>query len=539
MLITTRHLSLLARRSPLSRYSNRSLWSALITMCAVVFVLAGCGSSGGSANSGTTASKGGNIVVGLASDPKTLDPLTSTSLYNSDVMANTYDTLLQYDTQNNIQPSLALSYTYTSPTMLSLQLRTDVKFQDGTPFNADAVIFNINRFLNDKGGPRYTDVEAIDSVQKVSDSQVQIKLKKPFAPLLNVLTGPVGMMLSPTAVKSLGAQLGNAPKNAGSGPFVFSEWIKGDHLLLKANPNYWQKDKNGNRLPYLQSITYHPISNYSVMYDNLETNQIQVATNIDPNVVSQAKANPDLTYRQEAGPGTNNIEINVSAAPFNNVHVRRAIAWGVNRAEILHNVYKDVGVVATGPLSPVSWAYDKNLSGFTYDVNKAKAELAQSGLSKVSFTLLITGDNPTIGQEAQFIQSELQPTGITINIKQETFTTLITDYQTGNYQALLVGWTGSIDPDGVMYALFTSKGSLNYTKYANSQVDNLLEQGRTTVNQAQRTPYYQQAQALIVQDVTCVFIFHPAVYQATTSKVKNYPLLASDVINLTSVYLSS
>jgi peptide/nickel transport system substrate-binding protein len=537
MLTTTRHLFLYAKHSPRSRYSFRALCSAFITVCAVAFVLASCG-SGGSASTSTTASKGGNIVVGMLSDPKTLDPLTSTSLYDADVMANMYDTLLKYDPHNTIQPSLASSYTYTSPTTLRLQLRTDVKFQDGTPFNADAVIFNLSRFLNDKGSPRYTDVEEIDSLQKVSASQVQIKLKEPFAPLLNVLTGNVGMMLSPTAVKSLGAKLGNAPKDAGSGPFVFSEWVKGDHLLLKANPNYWQKDNNGNRLPYLQSVLFRPIANDNVMYDNLETGQIQVASTIAPNDIVQMKANPDLTYRQVAGPGTNNIELNVSATPLNNAHVRRAIAWGVNRAEILHDVYKDAGVVATGPLSPISWAYDKNLNSFTYDVSKARAELAQSGLSKVSITLLITGGDPTIAQEAQFIQSELLPAGITINIKQETFT-LITDYQTGNYQALLVGWTGTLDPDGVMYDLFTSNGSLNYTKYANPQVDKLLKAGRMTINQAQRISYYQKAQALIVQDVTCVFIFHPAVYLATTSKVQHYSLLASDIINLTSVYLSS
>jgi peptide/nickel transport system substrate-binding protein len=309
--------------------------------------------------------------------------------------------------------------------------------------------------------------------------------------------------------------------------------------LLKANPNYWEKDKEGNRLPYLQSILYHAITNSSVMYSNLETNQIQVASTVAYNDVAQMKANPDLTYRQIAGPGTTDIEINVSAVPLNNVHLRRAIAWGVNRAEILHDVYKDVGVVATGPLSPAAWAYDKNFNGFTYDVNKAKAELAQSGLSRVSFNLLITSSDPNIALEAQFIQSELQPAGITVNIKQETFTTLVTDYQTGNYQALLIGWTGSLDPDGVMYGLFTSKGGINYTKYANPQVDTLLESGRTTINRAQRIPYYQKAQALIVQDATCIFILHLAVYQATTSKVKNYSLLPSDVTDFTSVYLSS
>ncbi len=521
--------------------SRRKVWAPFIAIfLACIFILAACGgqTAPGSGSQTTGPKRGGTIVEGLAAEPASMDPLTSASLYDADVMANMYDTLLMYDTNSKIQPDLATSYTFASPTVLNLTLRNDVKFQDGTPFNADAVVFNISRFLNDPASPRYSDVLPIASVEKTGDFQVQIKLKQPYAPMLNVLTGAVGTMLSPAVVKSLGKGLINAPVKAGSGPFIFVEWIKGDHLLLKANPNYWKKDAQGNRLPYLDAIRFRTITNSQVMYNNLETNQIQVATSIDPNDVALAKSNPSLIYRQITSPGFASIQLNVSKPPLDNVHVRRAIAYAIDRQQILDHVLQGVGFVAKGPLSPASWAYDKNFKGITYDVNQAKAELAQSGVSNVSFPLLISSGNPTLLQEAQFIQSQLQAVGINISLKQETFATLVTDFQTFNYQSLLVGWTGSVDPDGTMYAMFYSKGGFNYTKYANAQLDSLLNSGRTTLDQAQRIPFYQQAQQIIVQDASRIFLTHGAVAQTTTSTVKNYPLYPSGVVYLASVYLS-
>jgi peptide/nickel transport system substrate-binding protein len=504
-----------------------------------MLLLSACGSGSSSNTTSTTPKKGGDITVGLFADPITLDPLTSTSLYASDVMTNLYDSLFRYNTQTVLEPDLATSYKFITSTELQLILRTDVKFQDGTPFNAQAVVFNIERFLNDPASPRYTNVTDISAVKATSDSQVVINLKKPFGAILDVLAGPVGTILSPTAIKKLGSQLGNDPVGAGSGPFVFSKWIKSNYLKITANPNYWQKDAQGNKLPYLQSVTFKPITDGTVMYNNLQTNQIQIATSVNPNLVTQMKSNPALTYNQVIGPGFGTIQFNTAAAPLNNVHVRRAVAWGINRQEILQNVNKGVGMVANGPISPASWAFSKTYSSYSYNVNTAKSELAQAGVSKVSFNLIISSGSPTILQEAQFIQAELQPVGITVNIKQETFDALIADYDALHYQALLVGWTGDPDPDGTMYAMFTSTGSLNYNKYSDPQVDTLLNEGRTTLDQAQRAQYYQQAEALIVQDVPAVFVTWSAVQQLTTSKVKNYPLLTSGVTRLTSVYLSS
>ncbi|MBO0782848.1 MAG: ABC transporter substrate-binding protein, partial [Ktedonobacteraceae bacterium] len=509
------------RFSQHARRTGRAGALALLFLLGVL-VLSACASSGPSTPSSTTPKKGGTLNVGLIAEPTTLEPLKSVTLYDTDIMANIYDTLFKYDSQLKIQPYLVSSYTYTTPTQLDMTLRTDVKFQDGTPFNADAVVFNINRYLNDKTSPRFTDVVSIDKVVKVSDDKVQIKLKQPFAPLLNVLTGSVGMMLSPTAVQKLGSKLGNTPTQVGSGPYTFVEWIKGDHLLLKANPNYWQKDKSGIQLPYLQTIRYRTITNANVMYNNLETNQIQLASNIDPNNLDQIKSNPELTYRQIVGPGFQSLQLNESKPPLNNIHVRRAIAWAIDRAQIVHTVLKDVGVVAKGPISPISWAYSKDFTGITFDANKAKDELAQSGVSNPTFTLLATSGNPTTDQEIQLIQAQLKTVGITMNIKQEIFTTVVQDFQTFNYQAVFIGWTGSLDPDGTLYPMFTSKGGFNYTKYSDKQVDTLLDKGRTTIDQAQRVTLYQQAEQMIVEEASRVFINHGAVYQASSSKLKNY-----------------
>ena len=304
-------------------------------------------------------------------------------------------------------------------------LRTGVTFQDGTPFNADAVVFNINRILSAPTSPRYSEIASVKSVVATDSSHVQFNLKRAFSPLLATLTDRAGMMLSPTAVQNLGSNLANAPVKAGSGPFMFSQWVKGDHLTIVKNPHYWMKDAQGKTLPYLQSIRYAPLTNESVRYSNLETGNINVAEDLGPNDVASAKANSNLVYNQAAGLSFFGFMLNTKVAPFTNVHIRRAIEWGVNRQEIVTTALKNIGVVAQTPLSQASWAYSSSIAPYSYNTANAKSELSQGGSSKgISFTLLIASGSPLNTEEAQFIQSELQPVGITVNIKQETFATL-------------------------------------------------------------------------------------------------------------------
>lgn len=523
-----------------SRSSSRHCRHALslpVIFLAFIALLTACGGGSSQPVTSATPKVGGNISVGLASDVVTLNPLKSSALVDRQVMLNLYDTLVKISPQNTVLPNLATSWTYTTPTQLVFTLRTDVKFQDGTPFNAAAVVFNINRILSTPSSPRYSEISSIKTVDAVDSSHVQFTLKKAFSPLLATLTDRSGMMLSPTAVQKLGASLDNGPVNVGSGPFMFGEWIKSDHLTIKRNPNYWLKDEQGAALPYLQSVRYRPITDSNVEYTNLETGSINVADAVDPNDVAAAKTNPNLVYKQAPGLSFFGIMLNVKVAPFNNIHVRRAVEWGVNRTELVHSVFKDIGVVSQSAISPASWAYDKNFAPYTYNVTNAKAELAQAGLSgNVSFSLLIPGGSTITTQEAQFIQSELQPVGITVNIKQETFASQLSDSTTHNFQASLLGWSGRPDPDGNIYSWFHTGGGNNDMQYSNPKVDALLDDARSTSDQTQRITDYQQANQLILQDASYVFIDHGVVIQATTTNIKNFSVPPTGILNFTNVY---
>ena len=525
--------------SNLSRsiHAKKTFASLALISLALATILVACG--GGS--SPTTKSKtGGNISVGLDSDAVTMDPLKSSALVDRQVMLNIYDTLVKINQQNSVVPDLATSWSYTTPTQLVFTLRTGVTFQDGTPFNADAVVFNINRILTTPASPRYSEISSVKSVQAIDATHIQFNLKKAFSPLLAALTDRAGMMLSPTAVQKLGTTLGNAPTNAGSGPFVFSQWVKGDHLTVNRNPHYWLKDAQGNALPYLQSIRYRPITNGSVMFSNLETGTINAADTLDPNDVASVKTNASLTYKQAAGLSFYGMMLNTKATPFQNVHVRRAIEWGINRQEILTNVLKGIGVVAQGPISPSSWAYNSSFAPYSYNVSNAKSELSQGGVSgNLSFTLLVASGSPLIVQEAQFIQSELQPVGVTVNIKQETFGTLLSDTDSHNFQAALLGWSGRPDPDGNMYSWFHTGGGNNSMQYSNPKTDSLLAAARASSDQATRTTDYQQAEQQILQDASYVFINHGVTIQATTSNIQNYTLLPTGIMDFSNVSLGS
>ncbi|MEO6889086.1 MAG: ABC transporter substrate-binding protein [Ktedonobacteraceae bacterium] len=511
-------------------------WITLAGMALVLaLVLAACSGS----TPATSTKYGGKISVGLSTnDVATLDPLKSTALVDRQVMLNIYDTLVRIDEHNTIVPDLATSWTYPSPTQLVFTLRTDVKFQDGTPFDAKAVLFNVNRILNTPASPRYSEMSNVQSVEAIDASHVRFNLKKAFSPLLATLTDRSGMMLSPAVVQKLGSQLGNGPINAGSGPFMFSEWVKGGHLTVTSNPHYWLKDAQGNALPYLQSIRYVPISNGSVMFSNLQTGTINVADALDPNDVASAKTNSTLVYKQIPGFSFFGMMLNTRVAPLDNVHVRRAIEWGVNRQEILTSVLKGIGVIAQGPISPSSWAYSSSFTPYTPNSTSAKTELAQAGKSGgVAFTLLIASNSPVNTQEAQFIQSELQPLGIAVTIKPETFVSLLTDTQAHNFQAALLGWSGRPDPDGNMFSWFHTGGGNNNMQYSNPQVDSLLEAARASSDQAQRTSDYQQAEQMILQDAPYVFINHGVSIQASTKNIQNFTLLPTGIMQFTQVYV--
>jgi peptide/nickel transport system substrate-binding protein len=274
------------------------------------------------------------------------------------------------------------------------------------------------------------------------------------------------------------------------------------------------------------------------MYNNLQTGTINVAMTLAPTDTQSAKSNPNLVYKQIPGLSFFGFQLNTKAAPLDNVHVRRAIAWGVNPQEIVTSVLDNIGVVAKGPVPPSSWAYSAGPGPYSYNTSNAKSELQQAGMTSASFTLLVASGSLVNSQEAQFIQQELQPAGITVNIKQETFATILSDTAAHHFQAALIGWSGRPDPDGNVYSWFHTGGGNNNMQYSSPQVDALLDDARASTDQAHRAQDYQQAEQQIVQDASYVFINYGVAIQATTKNVQNYTLLPSTIMPFEQTYLS-
>jgi peptide/nickel transport system substrate-binding protein len=505
---------------------------------ALALFLGACG--GGNTTTGGTSNgapkTGGTLRVAQETEINTLDPNTSGLVVEREIYYNMYDSLLGIDAKLNFVPELATKWTFTDPQTLVLTLRKDVKFQDGTDFNADAVKFNLDRYMTstDPAAARKSDLGSVQSVEVTDPSTVTLHLKRPDATLLAAMVDRAGMMLSPAAVKQLGASLAQTPTNAGSGPFAFVEWKRDDHLTLKRNPNYWRKDSSGRSLPYLDQVTYRPMTDLNAILAALKTGDVDQARVVAGKDVASVKADSTLVYRDTPSLGYGGFELNHSAPPFNDPAKAKAVAMAVDRSQILQNVLFGVGIVSYGPITTASWAYDPSQK--IYDKpDPAKAKATATGFS---FTLKTANTQDSI-QTGQLIQAQLAKAGITVNVLPEEFGKLTLETRVQHqFDAALSGWSGRIDPDGNMYAFFHTGGSFNDGRYSNPQVDQLLEQARATTDQAKRKQLYQDAQKIIVGDAAYVFTTDPTVPQISSKKVQGFTLIPDGINRFAGVWLS-
>jgi len=499
---------------------------------AVAFVgllaLAACGGSSQSGSQNGTPKHGGTATIALESELRTLDPMDSSLLVEREVFYNIYDSLFTIDSSLAIKPGLVKSWDTSDPMNYKFTLQTGVKYQDGTPFNAQSVKDNIERYQTGATSRRKSDLSSVASVEVVDDSHVTFHLKKANATLLATLVDRAGMMLSMAAVKQGGPNFSLSPVGAGSGPFQFVEWKRNDHLTLKKNPAYW---KSG--FPYLDGITYRAIPDVNAILSALKTGDIDIARVIAAKDVASVKADGSFIYKDTPAIGFNGFELNTGAPPFNDPAKRQAVAEALDKYQILKNINFNIGVVAYGPIPPSSWAYDS--SEKIYD--HADASKAKSTATGFTFTFKTTSD-PVNQQAAALIQSQLAAAGITMTIQTEEFATYEQECANHQFQACNVNWSGRIDPDGNMYAWWHTGGDFNDSLYSNSQVDGWLEDARTTTDQGKRKQDYDSAQKQIVQDAPYVFTTFGVSAQISSNKIQNFTLYPDLMIRMTEVWKS-
>lgn len=485
-------------------------------LLAGILLSAACGGGGGTATSSGqgTAKEGGSLTYAYESELRTLDPVSSTQLVERAVMYQMYESLVGVDPKLNIKPALARSWQVSADGMTyTFSLQPGVKFHDGSPLDATAVKYNLDRILQAATSPRKSELASLQSVEVKDAGTVVLHLKKPDSTLLAQLVDRAGMILSPAAIQKAGADLGRNPVGAGSGPFTFVEWKRDDHLTLRKNPDYW------GAKAHLDTITYKPITDDAARAAGLKTGEFDQVRVLAGQDAVAAKGDSNLTYRSIPGLAFGGFELNHTKAPFNDKAKAQAVATALDRAQIVKNVFFGTRVVSNGPIPPSSWAYDS--SEKTYEKgDPAKAKALATGFS---FVMKVT-NTPVNIQEATLIKDQLARAGITVTLQTEEFGQLLTETQSQNFEASLVGWSGRLDPDGNTYSWFHTGGGNNDGRYSNPEVDKALEDARTVTDQARRKQLYDQAQKVLVDDAAYVFIDHAPAEQISTHKVHGYVL---------------
>lgn len=462
--------------------------------------------------------RGGTLTIGLREQPSTHNPYGGMS--NRQTIGQFLESLVDLDKQTlEIVPALATKWEVDDELVYTFSLREGVKFHDGTDFNSEAVKAIFDYMLDPEiASPRASDFDRIESVEVDGDYQVVVKLSEPFGVFLSTLARQ-GYFVSPTWLQSASAaELETAP--VGTGPFKMVEWVKDDRIVLERFDEYWDEE-----LPYLDRLVYRIIPDTSVQMISLRAGEIDLVDQVPAQEVAAVEADDTLVLAVAPSAGYRSLYLNTAAPPFDDVRLRQALCWLVDRDELIRLATLGIGTPAYGPIAPPQWAYDPDFKPYQPDLAKAQALLAEAGVPDgFAFTLKVA-NTPEEVRMAEVLQAQFAKANIEVSIMSGEYNALRSTVIDGDYEAFLAGWLGGPDPDRNMYNTLHSNGWFNWVNYQNDEVDAALSEARAIRDQAKRIELYRKAQQIVAEDAPMVFLKFPywaADGQAHTTRVKNF-----------------
>lgn len=507
------------------------VWMALFALLATA-----CGGSSSSSSTQTgTPKSGGTLTVGLEQNWNSMDPLKANSFNSHSVMLAIYDRLFILDPAGKLVPTLATGYKASDDLLTyTVTLRTGVKFQDGTDFNAAAVKLNLDRMRDPANACTCLgNVQDIASVTTEGDQTVVIAMSKPNAAFpVEVLADAPGMIVSPAALQKYGADITNHP--VGAGPFQFESQVSGSSVTLKKWAGYYKKGR-----PYLDGVVFKVINDADARYAAVQSGSVQVAENVSDNNLEDAKGNSGLRVDDLGGLGANFVAFQTQTPALKDPAVRSAVCMAINPEAINQALYS--GGRQTGLQTPYP-AYLKKAKGYpTYDAKKAKATISDLGGLSFVLTVNTSADNQKV---AQALQAQWKAAGIDVTIKSVDPATSIQNSYAHDFQALLYRWQGLFDPDGNSYVFFNSKYatpnalSRNYTLTNSTDVDKYLTEGREGKSAATRKSAYQDLADSLAQEMSYCYLWTANWYRVSKSNVFGIPKTPNSIAVLTDAYLS-
>lgn len=519
-----------------------ALIAVLATACAGSPTPGG-GTGASAAPAAAKVAYGGTVTFAMNSDITDMDPMLSGLFVDRHLMYAMYDSLVRVTPKGDIIPWLAEKWTV-SPDGKSytFNLKTGVKYHDGSAFDAESVKWNLDRYRLTKDSRRTGELAPVDTVTVVDPATVKVDLKTPFAPFLSQLIDRSGMMVSRKAVEAGGADFTRKAFKAGTGPFILTEAVKDDHYTFEKNPDWWGKAANGDKLPYLDKVIIKPITDGSVRLTNVLTGQVQATNAITGKDVPSVKANPDFVYQEIAGLGYNSMYPNRSKGfLFEEGRYVKAVSIALDRDEILaKGPAQGVGTVGYGPIAPSHSAFDPNFKPFAKpDIAGAKKLVADVGKGPLKFEMLVSSGDAGTLQLAQLIQSQLAKADITMDIKTLLFNEIVKLQNDHKHTGLtLINWSGRTDPDGNVYDFVYTGRPNNNSAYSNKEVDKLLDDSRTATDNAKRKDLLLKAQQIfVVDDPALIWYSYQAAQLLTAKNVQGFAVFPDQLPRFETVSL--
>ena len=510
------------------RWTTKALWLALALVPAVALL------------PDQAHAQKKTLVVALNQDPDVLDPTLARSYVGRIVFAHMCEKLYDIDAGLRLVPQLATdlpAFTDGGKTV-TIKLRPGVRFNDGTPMDAEAVKFSLDRHRTLKGSNRKSELASITDVEVADRLTVRIRLKTPFSPIVAALADRSGMPVSPAQVKKLGEKFGTAPVCVG--PWTLAERVPQDRIVLEKSQHYFDPGQ-----ARFDRIVFRIIPDDNVRLANLRSGDIDLMHLVAPTDAASLRKEGRFEVSSVTGLGYQGITINIhnktgKHAPrgdlgtplANDGRVREAFELAIDRDALNQVVWDGQYTPGCTPLSPVSPFYDKSRQCPGRDLARAKKLLAEAGLGGGYAFEMVIVNNPQQRRVGEVLQGMARDVGFNVSLRPSEFASALKDSDDGKHQAFLIGWSGRVDPDANIHQFHTCGASLNQSNVCDEAIDALLNRAREASDHTQRAALYREAIDKLTARRNVIYLYHLNYIVAFPKALKGYQATPDGLVRI-------
>lgn len=497
---------------------------AMVLLLGVFFGIGGCGDGTDDTNGETAA---GTLRISWPEEFRSVDPHQHDNqrIFWGMIGQNIFDTLVKRDANGNIAASLATSWEVVEPTVWEFELRDDVKFHNGEPFNAAVVKYTFERMVR-KNAPCLFLFDSIEKVEAVSEYKVRIVTNEPYGALLSSLS--MAEMVPPV----VGETEEYSTHPIGSGPFMFESWVKDEKFVMVANPDYW------GGAPKLQRVEFYPIRENSTRAAGIKTGKLDIIHLVPLEEIDAVAALPDADVIMVPGNDTLCLVFDHDKV-FGDLKIRQAMAYAIDTSEIEKHILGEVGTAAKSFVSPAVLGFSdvtQYLAG--YDLEKAKELLAEAGYPNGFQTNIVApqGFYTKDREVLEYIKAQFAQIGIDMDIRllDPAASWPILDGE--DFELFFAGWASmNMDAHLGLYRNYHSKNTRE--GFANAVVDENLDKGKSATALSERMEAYAAVQKELAEQLLRVPLYHPNLIYGVSNRVKGFEVRSDEVYDLKNVWV--